>query len=182
MVVFMSLNKACLLFLAVSCLLCLLGRFVDDGAVYIHSLTATASLVVLVVGGMVVGLLEDMVKAAAGRPLILFNPLLSDRPSSNNMMQIRGRGEVGERRRVSMIRMAVSCCIGVDTSVCGVIFSRTIPLLRSQSICHSTVCLPAYFFAYVIQQSEASPTHLLTHSIIELMQCNRLHSLHRTPR
>lgn len=46
-----------------------------------------------VVGGMIVGHLEDMVKAANGRPVILFNPLLNDRPSSNGMMQIRGRAE-----------------------------------------------------------------------------------------
>jgi hypothetical protein len=42
---------------------------------------------------MIVNLLEDMVKAAAGRPLILLNPQLADKPSSNNMMQIRGRSE-----------------------------------------------------------------------------------------
>eukprot|EP01031_Cornospumella_fuschlensis_P026725 gene26725-32294_t len=46
-----------------------------------------------IVGGMLVGLVEDMVKAAKGRPLILLNPRLEDRPSANNMMQIRGRGE-----------------------------------------------------------------------------------------
>lgn len=46
-----------------------------------------------VIGGMIVGLLDDMVKAANGRPFILINPLLADRPSSNNMMQIRGRTE-----------------------------------------------------------------------------------------
>lgn len=34
-----------------------------------------------------------MVEAAAGRPLILVNPLLQDKPSSNNKMQIRGRSE-----------------------------------------------------------------------------------------
>ena len=37
--------------------------------------------------------LEDLVKAAAGRPVILFNPILDDRPSSNNLMQVRGRAE-----------------------------------------------------------------------------------------
>jgi len=42
---------------------------------------------------MIVNLLEDMVKAAAGRPFILLNPQLADKPSSNNMMQIRGRAE-----------------------------------------------------------------------------------------
>jgi hypothetical protein len=47
--------------------------------------------VFLVVGAMVVDLLEEMVIAADGRPVILFNPSLGDRPSSNNMMQIRGR-------------------------------------------------------------------------------------------
>ena len=35
-------------------------------------------------------LLEGMVKKAAGRPLVMVNPLLADRPSSNNVMQIRG--------------------------------------------------------------------------------------------
>jgi hypothetical protein len=37
--------------------------------------------------------LESTVIAARGRPLILINPLLNDRPSSNNVMQIRGRAE-----------------------------------------------------------------------------------------
>jgi len=37
--------------------------------------------------------LEAMVKQAKGRPLVLVNPLLADRPSSNNVMQIRGRAE-----------------------------------------------------------------------------------------
>lgn len=46
-----------------------------------------------VVGGMIVDELEAMVKAAAGRPLVLINPILADRPSSNNVMQIRGRAE-----------------------------------------------------------------------------------------
>ena len=43
----------------------------------------------LVVGGMVIELLEQMVKAANGRPVILINPNLADRPSSNNMMQVQ---------------------------------------------------------------------------------------------
>jgi len=46
-----------------------------------------------VIGGMVIELLEEMVNAAKGRPVILINPLLEDRPSSDNMMQIRGRSE-----------------------------------------------------------------------------------------
>jgi len=29
-----------------------------------------------------------MVKKAAGRPLVLVNPLLADRPSGNNLMQV----------------------------------------------------------------------------------------------
>jgi hypothetical protein len=49
-----------------------------------------------VVGGMLTGLLEDMVKKANGRPMILYNPILNDRPSSNNVMQIRGRAERAE--------------------------------------------------------------------------------------
>lgn len=40
-----------------------------------------------------IGLLEEMVTAANGRPIILINPNLDDRPSSNNRMQIRGRAE-----------------------------------------------------------------------------------------
>ena len=49
----------------------------------------------VVIGGMVIELLEDMVKAASaqGCPVILVNPSLGDRPSSNNVMQIRGRAE-----------------------------------------------------------------------------------------
>lgn len=46
-----------------------------------------------IIGGEVIGLLEDMVKKADGRPVILFNPSLEDKPSSNNKMQIRGRAE-----------------------------------------------------------------------------------------
>ena len=46
-----------------------------------------------VVGGMIIDLLEGMVKKANGRPVILFNPLLYDRPSANNMMQVQGRSE-----------------------------------------------------------------------------------------
>ena len=42
---------------------------------------------------MITQLLEDMVMAANGRPLIVFNPQLVDRPSGNNLMQIRGRAE-----------------------------------------------------------------------------------------
>jgi hypothetical protein len=42
---------------------------------------------------MIVDLLEEMVLAAKGKPMILINPSLADRPSSNNMMQIRGRSE-----------------------------------------------------------------------------------------
>lgn len=38
---------------------------------------------------MVVNLLEEMVATARGRPVILLNPKLEDRPSSNNMMQAR---------------------------------------------------------------------------------------------
>ena len=34
-----------------------------------------------------------MCKKAAGRPVLLINPLLADKPSSNNRMQIRGRKE-----------------------------------------------------------------------------------------
>jgi hypothetical protein len=46
-----------------------------------------------VIGGMVINHLEKMVAAAKGRPLILINPSLQDKPSSNNVMQIRGRKE-----------------------------------------------------------------------------------------
>ena len=45
------------------------------------------------IGASVLGLLEEMVVAAAGRPVILFNPILTDRPSSNNVMQVRGRSD-----------------------------------------------------------------------------------------
>jgi hypothetical protein len=46
-----------------------------------------------VIGGMIVDKLEEMVVAARDRVVILVNPSLADRPSSNNMMQIRGRAE-----------------------------------------------------------------------------------------
>jgi hypothetical protein len=45
------------------------------------------------VGGVLITLLEDMVKQANGRPVILYNPNLADKPSANNKMQIRGRAE-----------------------------------------------------------------------------------------
>eukprot|EP01035_Chromulina_nebulosa_P020382 gene20382-26452_t len=47
----------------------------------------------LVIGASIMDLLEETVNAAKNRPLILFNPSLLDRPSSNNVMQIRGRQE-----------------------------------------------------------------------------------------
>ena len=48
-----------------------------------------------VVGGMIITELESMSKRAAekGVKLVCINPLLQDRPSSNNVMQIRGRAE-----------------------------------------------------------------------------------------
>lgn len=48
-----------------------------------------------VIGGLIIDSLEEMVKKASvmGKPLLLINPLLADRPSSNNVMQIRGRSE-----------------------------------------------------------------------------------------
>ena len=45
------------------------------------------------VGAEVTGLLEALVLSARGRPVLLLNPSLGDRPSSNNVMQIRGRAE-----------------------------------------------------------------------------------------
>lgn len=38
-------------------------------------------------------LLVDTVEEANGRPVILINPNLKDRPSSGGVMQVRGRGE-----------------------------------------------------------------------------------------
>lgn len=48
-----------------------------------------------VVGGSLMPSLEAMAKEAARRsvPMVLLNPLLEDRPSANNVMQIRGRAE-----------------------------------------------------------------------------------------
>eukprot|EP01038_Epipyxis_sp_PR26KG_P011101 gene11101-14896_t len=46
-----------------------------------------------VIGGMIIEVLDEMVRAANGRPVILINPSLADRPSSNNNMQIRGRSD-----------------------------------------------------------------------------------------
>ena len=51
------------------------------------------SLLFLVIGGMIIDVLDEMCVAANGRPVILINPSLADRPSSNNKMQIRGRSE-----------------------------------------------------------------------------------------
>lgn len=38
-------------------------------------------------------LLVDTVEEAAGRPVIIINPNLKDRPSSGGVMQVRGRGD-----------------------------------------------------------------------------------------
>jgi Domain of unknown function (DUF1995) len=46
-----------------------------------------------VIGAEVTGLLDDLCVSARGRPVLLLNPSLGDRPSSNNVMQIRGRAE-----------------------------------------------------------------------------------------
>ena len=46
-----------------------------------------------VVGACIIDYLEEMIKKVNGRPLVLINPILADRPSSNNVMQIRGRAE-----------------------------------------------------------------------------------------
>lgn len=51
-----------------------------------------------VIGGMVIELLGELVESASTlggrqRPVLLLNPSLGDRPSSNNVMQIRGRAE-----------------------------------------------------------------------------------------
>ena len=46
-----------------------------------------------IIGGEIILLLDEMCKKAAGRPVLLINPLLADKPSSNNRMQIRGRKE-----------------------------------------------------------------------------------------
>merc|ERR1711871_1096042 len=48
-----------------------------------------------IVGACIIDYLEDMVQKVNGRPLVLINPILDDRPSSNNVMQIRGRAERG---------------------------------------------------------------------------------------
>lgn len=45
------------------------------------------------VGGSLIPLLDEMIKELNGRPIILFNPLLNDRPSSNGLMNVRGRSE-----------------------------------------------------------------------------------------
>ena len=45
------------------------------------------------VGAEITGLLEEMVISAGGRPVVLVNPSLGDRPSANNVMQVRGRSE-----------------------------------------------------------------------------------------
>ena len=45
------------------------------------------------IGGSLVPFLDEMIKELNGRPIILFNPLLNDRPSSNGMMNVRGRSE-----------------------------------------------------------------------------------------
>ena len=50
-----------------------------------------------IVNGVIIHLLDEMCIKAAGRPVILINPLLHDRPSSNDKMQIRGREE---RRKI----------------------------------------------------------------------------------
>lgn len=53
----------------------------------------TNLLFVLVIGGMITELLREMITAANGRPVILINPNLKDRPSSDNLMSTAGRGD-----------------------------------------------------------------------------------------
>lgn len=50
-----------------------------------------------IINGVIIHKLDEMCIKAAGRPVILINPQLHDRPSSNNKMQIRGREE---RRKI----------------------------------------------------------------------------------
>eukprot|EP01040_Poterioochromonas_malhamensis_P002058 gene2061-2194_t len=45
------------------------------------------------VGGMITQLLKEMIEATNGKPVILINPNLKDRPSSDNLMSTAGRGE-----------------------------------------------------------------------------------------
>jgi hypothetical protein len=45
------------------------------------------------IGGTLIPFLDEMIKELNGRPIILFNPLLNDRPSSNGLMNVRGRSE-----------------------------------------------------------------------------------------
>lgn len=45
------------------------------------------------VGGCLMPALSEMADAAGGRALVLFNPLLQDRPSSAGLMGVRGRAE-----------------------------------------------------------------------------------------
>ena len=46
-----------------------------------------------IVGVSILDYLEPMAKKVGNRPLILLNPNLKDRPSANNVMQIKGREE-----------------------------------------------------------------------------------------
>ncbi len=42
---------------------------------------------------MITQLLKEMIEATNGKPVILINPNLKDRPSSDNLMSTAGRGE-----------------------------------------------------------------------------------------
>lgn len=61
-----------------------------------------------VLGGSLMENLEEMVLAAGERnvPLLLVNPLLQDRPSGNNIMQVRGRAE---RRQLADSFQEIHC-------------------------------------------------------------------------
>lgn len=59
-----------------------------------HRSDLSSSLTNIVgVGGMITQLLKEMIDAANGKPVILINPNLKDRPSSDNLMSTAGRGE-----------------------------------------------------------------------------------------
>ena len=75
--------------------------------------------------------LEAMVQVAEaqGVPLLLVNPLLEDRPSSNNIMQVRGRAE---RRALSDSFTEIFCMRLLYPSTGGYMYPIRGMLYRSE--------------------------------------------------
>lgn len=85
-----------------------------------------------VLGGSLMESLEEMVTAAgdANVPLLLINPLLQDRPSGNNIMQVRGRAErrqfADSFQEIHCLRLLYPSSGGYMFPIRGVLFKAAV--------------------------------------------------------